>query len=111
VTTGIIPSEFVAWQRFAGIMFACFSVGAYLVVAGLGALSLASAAVSRTLAWVFVAWGLSAGFIVGYNVPSSPTCRPSCLACPSCTEAREPLAVADSRSSTATCILARKEPT
>ena len=69
VTTGIIPSEFVAWQRFAGIMVACFSVGAYLVVAGLGALSLASAAVSRTLAWVFVVWGLSAGFIVGYNVP------------------------------------------
>lgn len=69
VATGIVPAEFEAWRRFAGVTFALFSAGAYLTVAGLGSLCLASGLIPRTLSLIFVGWGLSAGFVVGYNVP------------------------------------------
>ncbi len=69
VATGAVPEAFGAWRGVRGVLFAVFSVLAYLAVAGTGWAMLDAGLVSRTLGWVLVAWGLSLGFGFGYNVP------------------------------------------
>lgn len=69
VVTGAIPTWYAAWKTCNGILFAAFSALAYGAVAGLGWTILRSAIAASWMGWLFVAWGLSAGFVVGASVP------------------------------------------
>jgi hypothetical protein len=69
VATGSLPASYEVWRTRARILFAIFAVLAYASVAATGGLALRSGLASRTLAYLLIAWGASAGFVVGYNVP------------------------------------------
>ncbi|HTM46620.1 MAG TPA: hypothetical protein VL137_16810 [Polyangiaceae bacterium] len=69
VATGTTPELFLPLRRFAGVLFGIFSVVGYASVACLGAAVLCAQLASAWLGWAIVACGISAGYIVGYNVP------------------------------------------
>ena len=69
VATGQTPEVFVPLQRWAGNLFAIFSLVGYAAVACLGAAMLRAELGAVWLRWATVACGLTAGFIVGRNVP------------------------------------------
>jgi hypothetical protein len=69
VATGVTPEVFVPLRRWAGMLFAIFSLVGYASVACLGAALLRAQLGPGWLRWATVACGLSAGFIVGHNVP------------------------------------------
>jgi hypothetical protein len=69
VARGALPESYAAWRTAASYLFAGFSVLAYLAVAATGGVVLQAQLGSSTLGWVLVAWGLTLGFAVGYNVP------------------------------------------
>jgi hypothetical protein len=69
VDTGSMPKDYAGWKGLAGYLFAGFSVLAYLSIAVTGWLVLKSGIAPTWMGWLMVAWGLSAGFVVGYNVP------------------------------------------
>jgi hypothetical protein len=69
VATGATPDVFVPLSRWAGVLFAVFSFVGYASVACLGAAMVGAELGPPWLRWATIACGLSAGFIVGYNVP------------------------------------------
>lgn len=69
VRSGQVPAGYAPWRAFAGVLFAAFSVLAYLSVASSGLCALRAELAPRALATLLVAWGLSGGFVVGANVP------------------------------------------
>src|SRR5262245_55989771 len=69
VETGTTPDVFVPLRQWAGILFAVFAVVGYASVACLGMATLRAAQGPAWLGWAIVACGLSAGYVVGYNVP------------------------------------------
>jgi hypothetical protein len=69
VSTGSTPDAFAVWRRFAGILFAIFSLVGYASVALLGIALLRAEIGPAWLRWATLACGLSAGFVVGHNVP------------------------------------------
>ena len=69
VATGITPDVFVPLSRWAGVLFTIFAFLGYASVACLGATMLSANVGPVWLGWATVACGLSAGYIVGYNVP------------------------------------------
>lgn len=69
VATGSIPAAYMPWRRFNGLLFAAFSTIAYACVAGLGWTIFRSSIAPSWTGWLFVVWGLSAGFVVGATVP------------------------------------------
>lgn len=69
VATGQTPAVFAPLRRWAGMLFAVFSLVGYASVACLGAAMLRAQLGPPWLRWATVACGLSAGFIVGRNVP------------------------------------------
>lgn len=69
VKTGITPDVFVPLSRWAGMLFAVFSLVGYASVASLGVGMLRAGLGPVWLGWATVVCGVSAGFVVGYNVP------------------------------------------
>jgi len=69
VATGVTPEVFVPLRLWAGMLFAIFAVVGYASVACLGAATLRAELGPVWLGWATVACGLTAGFVVGYNVP------------------------------------------
>ena len=69
VATGVTPDLFVALRRWAGMLFAIFSFVGYASVACLGVAMLRAELGPAWLRWAILACGLSAGYVVGYNVP------------------------------------------
>ena len=69
VATGVTPDAFDALRRWAGSLFLVFSFVGYASVACLGAAMLQAELGPVWLRWTTVVCGLSAGFVVGYNVP------------------------------------------
>ncbi len=69
LASGEIPPAYAPWKAFNGVLFALFSALAYCAVAGLGWAVLRSGVAPAWAGWLFVAWGLSAGFVVGATVP------------------------------------------
>ena len=69
VQTGRTPDYFAPLQRWAGMLFAVFSVVGYGSVAALGVAVLRADLGPAWLRWGTIVWGLSGGLVVGYNVP------------------------------------------
>ena len=69
IATDAIPATYEAWHRFSGVMFMLYIAMAYLACAGLGWDVLRTGMVSRWAGWFAIAFGLSAGAVVGRNVP------------------------------------------
>jgi len=69
IATDAIPTTYEAWHRFSGVMFMLYIAMAYLACAGLGWDVLRTGMVSRWAGWFAIAFGLSAGAVVGRNVP------------------------------------------
>ena len=69
VATGVTPEVFVPLRRWAAMLFAIFSFVGYAAVACLGAATLRAGLGPVWLRWGTVACGVSAGFVVGHNVP------------------------------------------
>ena len=63
------PEYFAPFHRWAGILFAIFSVVGYGSVAALGVAMLRADLGPAWLRWTTLVWGLTGGFVVGYNVP------------------------------------------
>ena len=69
LTSGTIPDAYLPWHRFSGALFALYMALAYLACAGLGWDVLRTGLVARWAGWFSVVFGLSAGAIVGGNIP------------------------------------------
>jgi hypothetical protein len=69
IATGAIPATYEAWHRFSGVLFMLYMAMAYLACAGLGWDVLRTGMVARWAGWFAIAFGLSAGAVVGRNVP------------------------------------------
>src|SRR4029450_7524568 len=69
VATGVTPDSFDSLHRWADTMFAIFSFVGYASVAALGTAMLRAELGPPWLRWATLGWGLSAGLVVGYNVP------------------------------------------
>jgi hypothetical protein len=69
VATGTTPDVFDPLRRWAAMLFAIFAFLGYASVACLGVAMLRAELGPAWLGWATVACGLSAGFVVGYNVP------------------------------------------
>lgn len=69
VATGHTPEAFVPLKRRAGMLFSVFSLLGYASVACLGGAMLRAELGPGWLGWATVLCGLSAGFVVGHNVP------------------------------------------
>lgn len=69
VATGVIPPAYTPWRIFNGLLFAAFSTIPYGSVTGLGGVILRSTVAPVWTGWLFIVWGLSAGFVVGATVP------------------------------------------
>jgi hypothetical protein len=69
VATGQTPEWFFPIQRWAGTLFGVFAVVGYGAVACLGAALFRAELGPMWLRWATLVCGVSAGFIVGYNVP------------------------------------------
>ena len=69
VASGEIPTSYEAWHRFSGMLFMFYMALAYLACAGLGWDVLRTGMVTRWAGWFAIAFGLSAGAIVGRNIP------------------------------------------
>ena len=69
VATGATPAAFEPLRRWAGVLFVVFSFVGYSSVACLGAAMLRAELGPVWLRWATLACGVSAGFVVGYNVP------------------------------------------
>ena len=69
IATDAIPTTYEAWHRFSGVMFMLYMGMAYLACAGLGWDVLRTGMVARWAGWFAIAFGLSAGAVVGRNVP------------------------------------------
>jgi len=69
IATGAIPTTYEAWHRFSGVLFMLYMAMAYLACAALGWDVLRTGLVARWAGWFAIAFGLSAGAVVGRNVP------------------------------------------
>ena len=69
ITTGAIPPGYEAWHRFSGVLFMLYMAMAYVACAGLGWDVLRTGMVARWAGWFAIAFGLSAGAVVGRNIP------------------------------------------
>lgn len=69
VATGVTPDAFAPLHRWAGVLFAVFSLVGYTSIACLGVAMMRAELGPPWLRWATLACGLSAGYVVGYNVP------------------------------------------
>jgi hypothetical protein len=69
VASGAIPTAYEAWHRFSSMLFLLYMVMAYLACAGLGWDVLRTGMVAKWAGWFAIVFGLSAGFVVGRNIP------------------------------------------
>jgi len=69
VSTDRIPEPYEAWHRLSGVLFTYYMALAYLACAGLGWDVLRTGLVARWAGWFSIVFGLSAGAIVGRNIP------------------------------------------
>ncbi len=69
IATDAIPTTYEAWHRFSSVMFMLYMAMAYLACAGLGWDVLRTGMVARWAGWFAIAFGLSAGAVVGRNIP------------------------------------------
>jgi hypothetical protein len=69
LATGVTPEVFVPLRQWTGILFAIFACVGYASVACLGAATLRAELGPAWLRWATVVCGLTAGYVVGYNVP------------------------------------------
>jgi len=69
LTGDTIPAGYEAQHRFSGVLFAMYMALAYLACAGLGWDVLRTGLVARWAGWFSIAFGLSAGAVVGRNIP------------------------------------------
>lgn len=69
VATGAIPTTYEAWHRFSSVLFLLYMTMAYLACAGLGWDVLRSGIAPKWAGWFAIAFGLSAGAVVGRNIP------------------------------------------
>lgn len=69
VATQSIPESFAQWRQFAGVLFVIFSAFGYVSVAAAGGAVLGARLAPTWVGWSLVGWGLSAGLVVGHNVP------------------------------------------
>ena len=69
VATGVTPGVFEPLRRWAAMLFAVFSLVGYGAVAALGAATLRATLGPVWLRWATIVCGMSAGYVVGYNVP------------------------------------------
>jgi len=67
--TGSVPINYAPLQRWASLLFAAYSVLAYLAVAGLGWIMLRTGLTPRWAAWFAVVVGVTGGGIAGMSVP------------------------------------------
>ena len=69
VATGSVPAAFTPLHRLAAVLFSVFSLVGYASVACLGMALLGADLGPAWLRWGTLVCGVTAGFVVGYNVP------------------------------------------
>jgi hypothetical protein len=69
VATGVTPETFFPLQRWAGMLFVIFAILGYASVALLGVGLFRADLGPAWLRWAILVCGVSAGYVVGYNVP------------------------------------------
>jgi hypothetical protein len=70
VRTGALPAAYAAGQQWVDTLFALYMALAYLAAAAVGWIVLRTAIAPRWSGWFAVAFGLTAGGVVGASVPA-----------------------------------------